>query len=118
MTSDIISLYRAILAKEKGVVRKNWGGRLSIALTYPNYYRLGMSNLGFHIIYHLFNKRPDVVAERVFLPEGHEMSLYLQSGKPLLSLESQTPLHQFALVAFSISFENDYPNILKILELG
>lgn len=118
MTGDIISLYRAILAKEKGVVRKDWGGRLSIALTYPNYYRLGMSNLGFHIIYHLFNKRPDIVAERVFLPEGHEMSLYLQSGKPLLSLESQTPLSEFALVAFSISFENDYPNILKILELG
>jgi len=118
VTGDIISLYRAILAKEKGTVRKDRGGRISIALAYPNYYRLGMSNLGFQIVYHLLNKRPDTVAERVFLPENDEMRWYLQSGKSLLSLESQTPLRQFDLVAFSLSFENDYPNILKILEMG
>ena len=115
---DIISLYRARLAQEKGTVIKDRGGKISVALVYPNYYRLGMSNLGFQLVYHLFNKRFDVVAERVFLPEGQEMSLYLQSGKPLLSLESQTPLRNFDLVAFSLSFENDYLNILKILELG
>jgi len=118
VSGHIISLYRARLAREKGTVRKDWGGRLPVALVYPNYYRLGMSNLGFQVVYHLFNRRPDVVAERVFLPEGQEMSLYLQSGKPILSLESQTPLQNFELAAFSISFENDYPNILKILELG
>ena len=118
MKGDIIPLYRARLAAEKGAVRKDWGGRLSIALTYPNYYRLGMSNLGFQIVYDLLNRRPNVVAERVFLPEGHEMSLYLRSGRALLSLETQTPIHKFDLVAFSLSFENDYPNILKILELG
>ena len=118
MSGDIISLYRARLAREKGTVKKDRGGKLSIALVYPNYYRLGMSNLGFQIVYQLFNKRPDVVAERVFLPEGQELSLYLQSGNALLSLESQIPLQEFHLVAFSLSFENDYPNILKILELG
>jgi len=118
VSGDIISLYRARLAQEKGTVRKDRGGKVSVALVYPNYYRLGMSNLGFQLVYHLFNKRFDVVAERVFLPEGQEMSLYLQSGKPLLSLESQTPLRNFDLVAFSLSFENDYLNILKILELG
>ncbi len=118
MSGDIISFYRARLAKEKGTVKKDWGGKLSVALVYPNYYRLGMSNLGLHVVYHLFNKRSDVVAERVFLPEGQEMSLYLRSGKPLLSLESQSPIQRFDLVAFSLSFENDYPNILKILEMG
>ena len=118
MPRDLVSLYRSRLSREKGAVKKDWGGKLSIALTYPNYYRLGMSNLGFQIVYHLLNKRPDIVAERVFLPEGQEMSLHLQSGKPLLSLESQTSLQKFELVAFSLSFENDYPNILKILELG
>lgn len=118
MTGDIISLYRGRLAAEKGTVRKDWGGKLSIALTYPNYYRLGMSSLGFQIVYRLLNKRSDVVAERVFLPEGHEMSLYLRSGKALLSLETQRPLQEFDLLAFSLSFENDYPNILRILELG
>ena len=118
MSTDIISLYRARLAEEKGAVIKDWGGKLSIALIYPNYYRLGMSNLGFQVVYHLLNERSRVVAERAFLPEGQEMSLYLRSGKPLLSLESQTPLYEFDLVAFSLSFENDYLNVLHILELG
>ena len=117
-SNDIISLYRARLAEEKGAVKKDWGGRLSIALIYPNYYRLGMSNLGFQIVYQILNERSGVVAERVFLPEGQEMSLYLRSGKPLLSLESQRPLYEFDLIAFSLSFENDYPNVLHILELA
>jgi len=77
-----------------------------------------MSSLGFQIVYRLLNQRSEAVVERVFLPEGHEMSLYLRSGKPLLSLESQTPLYEFDLVAFSLSFENDYPNLLDILKLG
>ena len=118
MSRDIISLYRARLASEKGTVIKDWGGKLTIALAYPNYYRLGMSNLGFQVVYHLLNQRTEVVAERVFLPEGQEMSLYLRTGKRLLSLESQTPLRSFDLIAFSLSFENDYPNVLNILKLG
>lgn len=118
MSGDIISLYRARLAAEKGKIIKDWGGKLRVALAYPNAYRLGMSNLGFQIVYRLLNDRPDVVAERFFLPEGPEMSLYLRSQKPLLSLESQKPLYQFDLLAFSLSFENDYPHILTILEMG
>ncbi len=118
MSDKIVSLYRARLAREKGFVRKDWGGKISIALTYPNYYRIGMSNLGFQIVYQLLNGKENVVAERVFLPEGQEMSTYLETGKELLSLESQSPLQKFDLVAFSLSFENDYPNILRILHLG
>jgi len=118
VSNKIISLYRARLAREKGTVRKDWGGKISVALVYPNHYHIGMSNLGFQIVYDLLNRKERVVAERVFLPEDQEMSLYLESGKPLLSLESQTPLQKFDLVAFSLSFENDYPNILKILQLG
>jgi len=115
---DMVSLYRERLRGEEGAIRKDWGGRVSVALAYPNHYRLGMSNLGFQIVYGLLNQRPEVVAERVFLPEGEEMSLYLRSGRPLLSLESQKPLYEFDLVAFSLSFENDYPHVLRILELG
>ena len=115
---DIISLHRALLADEEGTVRKDWGGKLSVALSYPNVYRLGMSNLGFQIVYRLLNKRSEVVAERVFLPEGREMSLHLRSGKPLLSLESQHQMQDFDVVAFSLSFENDYPNLLKMLHLA
>jgi radical SAM superfamily enzyme YgiQ (UPF0313 family) len=112
------SLYQARLALEKGTVRKNWGGRISVALVYPNAYRVGMSNLGLQVVYSLLNRREDVVAERVFLPEGKEMSLCVEGGKGLLSMESLSPLQRFDLVAFSLSFENDYPNILKILSLG
>jgi radical SAM family uncharacterized protein len=119
MQGRIVSLYRQILAAERGFIKKEWGGKkLSVAFAYPNTYRVGMSNLGFQIVYGLLNRRPDVVAERVFLPEGQEMSLYLQSGRPLLSLESQRPVHDFDLLAFSLSFENDYPNILHMLELS
>ncbi len=118
MSNKIISLYRERLAREKGTVRKDWGGRISIALVYPNYYRVGMSNLGFQVVYHLINSKENAVAERAFLPEDQEMAIYHETQKDLLSLESQSPLQKFDIVAFSLSFENDYPNILKILHLG
>jgi radical SAM superfamily enzyme YgiQ (UPF0313 family) len=118
VSDKLSSLYQARLAVEKGAVRKDWGGRISVALVYPNAYRIGMSNLGFQVVYSLLNRREDVVAERVFLPEGQEMSLCVEGGKGLLSMESLSPLQRFDLVAFSLSFENDYPNILRILSLG
>ncbi len=118
VSDKLSSLYQARLALEKGAVRKDWGGRISVALVYPNAYRIGMSNLGFQVVYSLLNRREDVVAERVFLPEGKEMSLCAEAGKGILSMESLSPLQRFDLVAFSLSFENDYPNILKILSLG
>ncbi len=118
MSSKTASLYRSKLAGERGAIRKDWGGRVSIALAYPNVYRVGMSNLGFQVVYDLLNRRDYVVAERVFLPEEHEMSLHYGEGKGLLSLESRSPLLKFDIIAFSLSYENDYPNILKILQMG
>ena len=112
------TLSRARIEGEKGTVKKDWGGRISIAVVYPSYYHVGMSNLGFQVIYSLLNKRDDVVAERAFLPEDQEMSLRLRAGRGLFALESQSPLRDFDIVAFSISFENDYPNILTIIESG
>jgi radical SAM superfamily enzyme YgiQ (UPF0313 family) len=118
VSDKLISLYRARLAKEKGAIQKDWGGRLSVALVYPNVYRIGMSNLGYQVLYHLLNRRDDVVAERVFLPETPDMSLSVETAKGLLSMESLSPLQRFDLIAFSLSFENDYPHILTILQLG
>jgi len=103
---------------EKGTVRKDWGGRISVALAYPNTYSVGMSSLGFQVLYHLLNRRKTIVAERVFLPEPREESLLLEGGRGLGSLESRSPLSRFDLVAFSLPFENDYPGVLKILEAG
>src|SRR4030042_1417486 len=118
MSEKTVSLHLARLAGEKGTIRKDWGGRISLALVYPNHYRVGMSNLGFQVVYELLNRRDDIVAERAFLPEEQEMSLHFGAGKGLISLESQSPLLKFDIIAFSLSFENDYPNILKILQLA
>jgi len=114
----IATLYRKRLAQERGTVTKDWGGKISVALIYPNYYQVGMSNLGFHVVYGILNDNPAIVSERAFLPEEEELSLYERTDRPLLSLESQTPLLSFDLLAFSLSFENDYSNILTILDLS
>lgn len=106
------------LAQETGAVSKSHEGRLTVALAFPNTYYVGMSNLGFQIIYHLFNSADDVVCERVFLPDGKTTRHLQQSGRPLCSLESSQPLATFHIIAFSLSFENDYLNILTMLRLA
>ncbi len=87
----LASIQRKRLAGEKGVVRKDWGGRLSVALVYPNTYNLGMSSLGFQVVYDLLNRDERVVAERVFYPDKPETSLPPGGGKGLLSMESLSP---------------------------
>jgi radical SAM superfamily enzyme YgiQ (UPF0313 family) len=77
-----------------------------------------MSNLGFQTVYGILNDYPGIVAERAFLPDQDELAVYRRNNHPLLSLESQIPLQRFDLLAFSLSFEIDYPNILTILELA
>jgi len=116
--NNIISLYKNLLGREKGYLKKDWGGKISIALAYPNSYRVGMSNMGFQVVYQFVNRRSDVVAERVFLPQGRELDLYRKTGAEIRSVESQVPLQKFDIIAFSIPFENDYLNVLRILELG
>jgi len=106
------------LSREVGYVRKPHGQRLRVALTFPNTYFVGMSNLGFQTVYRLFNAHPDVVCERVFLPPKQELSALLQSGARLVTLESQTPVHEFDVFAFSVSFEWDYTNVLTMLRLA
>ena len=107
-----------LLSKEKGTVYKDPGGKIAIALVYPNTYHVGMSNLGFQGIYGLLNSMNDVLCERVFLPDDKDIDEYVRTGTELFSMESKKTLNRFDIVAFSVSFENDYPNILKILELS
>jgi radical SAM superfamily enzyme YgiQ (UPF0313 family) len=107
-----------ILSKETGYVRKPHGGRLRIALAFPNTYWVGMSNLGFQTVYRLFNEQPDIVCERVFLPPKQELAAQLASGAPLVTIESQTPVSEFDVFAFSVSFEWDYVNVLTLLRLA
>ncbi|HEV3484370.1 MAG TPA: radical SAM protein, partial [Vicinamibacterales bacterium] len=109
---------REILAREVGYIRKPHGGRLRVALAFPNTYFVGMSSLGFQTVYRLFNSLDDVVCERVFLPGRQELQAQLQAGTPLLTIESQTPVSDFDVLAFSVSFEWDYPNIVSMLRLA
>ncbi len=96
---------------EAGQIRKHWRHRLSVALVYPNHYHVGMANLGLQTVYRLLNDIDTVVCERVFLPEHRS-----RTPRPAVSVESGRPLHQFDLIAFSIAFENDYPNLLTLLD--
>jgi radical SAM superfamily enzyme YgiQ (UPF0313 family) len=109
---------RDVLAREVGYVRKTHGGRLRVALAFPNTYYVGMSSLGFQTVYRLFNDLDDVVCERVFLPPKQELKEQLESGTPLLTMESQTPVSDFDVLAFSVSFEWDYTNVVTMLRLA
>jgi radical SAM superfamily enzyme YgiQ (UPF0313 family) len=109
---------RELLSKEVGYVRKPHGGRMRVALAFPNTYFVGMSNLGFQTVYTLFNAQDDIVCERVFLPPKTELAAQLASGDPLVTIESQTPVRDFDIFAFSVSFEWDYTNVLTLLRLA
>jgi len=90
---------------EIGTIHKKWSGKLPIALVYPNVYQVGMSNLGMQHVYALVNRHPDIVCERVFLPE--------KEGRPL-SVESNRPLTDFPIYFCALSFEQDYINLLRL----
>lgn len=114
----LIQKAQKLLSLETGTVHKTAGGRLSLVLAFPNTYRLGMSSLGFQLVYGMLNSDPEVVCERVFLPESSDLNLLVRSGSRLFSLESQTSVEQFDALGFSISFELDYLNVLRVLSLS
>src|SRR3989442_361582 len=109
---------QALLAEEQGTFHKEWGGKVAIALVYPNTYAVGMSNLGFQTIYWHLNQRPDVVCERVFLPAAEDLDELQRAGTGPLSLESSRRLSDFHMVGFSVTYEGDYVNVLRILSLA
>jgi radical SAM family uncharacterized protein len=119
MTSwKLIQKAKGVLEKERGAVQKRWGAKITICLLYPNAYHVGMSNIGFQTLYQILNAHNDVVCERAFLPEPEDLQEYRHTQTPLFSLESQKPLSSFDMLAFSISFENDFLNVLTLLELA
>src|SRR5713226_6879284 len=109
---------QALLAGEEGQVHKDWGGRMSIALVYPNSYAVGMSNLGFQTIYEHLNAIPDAVCERVFFPDPEDLEEQRRSGTAPFSLESLRPLKDFDLIGFSVTYEGDYINAVRLLRMA
>ncbi len=98
---------------ERGATRRPRQPSLSIALVYPNVYRVGMSNLGFHFLYQRLNSFSNIAVERFFLPDPSAGKY--RPARPALSEESGRSLKDFRLIAFSVPFENDYPNIPGML---
>jgi len=89
-----------------------------VALSYPDIYEIGMSNLGLAILYDILNHQPGVLAERVFAP-WTDMETELRAGKlPLLSLETGHPLSEFDIIGFSLGYELTYTNVLNMLDLA
>jgi len=109
---------KTLLAVERGTVSKAGGAAVEIALAYPNTYHVGMSNLGMHQVYSILNQRDDTSCERTFLPEEDDILEFDRSNTKLFSLESQRPVRDFDILAFSVSFEHDYLNVLEILRLA
>lgn len=109
---------KQILRKESGAMVFAPGQRLQFALCYPNSYYVGMSNLGFQIIYRQMNLRGDFACERFFLPDKKWEEEHRRTNAPLMSIETQRPLYEFPLIGFAVSFEMDAFHIPRVLELG
>ena len=114
MTWQQIASTTHLLENEWGTIHKDWGGRLPIALVFPNTYYLGMSSLAVHTLYRLWNARDDMVCERVFVESPRPGASKGGVAMPL-ALESSAPLDYFPVVAFSISYEMDYFNVAALL---
>ena len=115
---DLIDRLQELYKDEDSRVTVNPHAGQKVAIVYPNTYFVGMSNLGLHIIYEEINLRNDSVCERIFLPEKKELEAYDKTKTPLMSVETQRPMHQFDVVAFDITFEMDYFHIPLMLRHG
>src|SRR5919106_513409 len=107
------------LGTEVNAVRKDPAAvDLRVALCFPDAYEVGMSYLGLQILYHILNKLPTVWAERVYMPWPDLEARLRETGRPLTSLESRTPLAHFDLLGITLPYELTYTNVLAVLDLG
>ncbi|MBP2660768.1 MAG: hypothetical protein H6Q69_3800 [Firmicutes bacterium] len=118
MTWQLKEKLQKTLAEEQGAMVFPPGSRQGFALVYPNTYHVGMSNLGFQIIYQQVNSRGDTACERLFLPDRKTEPEYIRTNTPLMTIETQRPLYGFSLIGFALTFEMDYFNVVNILQLG
>jgi hypothetical protein len=92
---------------ELNIIKKNWRSvDVTVALCYPNVYRAGMTGMTVRLLYALLNAREDVACERLFIPTQRE---------PFRTLESNRPLKDFDVVAFTLQYEQDYVNVIRML---
>src|ERR1700689_3932436 len=106
------------IAREKVLYERQPGGDISVCVIYPNTYRLGMANLGFQAVFHIFESDPSVAADRAFLPDAGERQNFRVWGERLVSFERGRPLSPSDILAFSISFETGFLNVLGVLRMA
>lgn len=118
MAIDLRAKARARVAREHGGVTIDRAAPIRFALAFPNVYAVGMASLGYQLVYEMLNAHPDASCERVFLPDPEDLVEHERSGEEIFTLESLSPLSHFNVVAFSVSFELDYVNVLRTLRLA
>lgn len=107
------------LGNEINVIKKDWSDELvKFALIFPDLYEIGMSHIGFEILYHILNQQRDALAERVYAPAADMEEKLRAKGLPLFSLESKQPLKNFDVLGFTLQYELHYTNVLNILDLA
>ena len=106
------------IANEKVLYARHAGGDIGVCVIYPNIYRLGMANLGFQAVFQIFESDPRVAADRAFLPDANERAAIRARTVPMVSFERGRPLTDFEILAFSISFETDYLNLISLLRMA
>jgi radical SAM family uncharacterized protein/radical SAM-linked protein len=126
--TERLSLDEIILASQKpsryvgcefGSIRKGPGEvRLRFALAFPDTYEVGMSNLGFRLLYHALNDRADVACERVFLPWPDMEAMLRRHGHPLFTLESRWPVRDLDVLGITLQSELVYTSALALLDLS
>src|SRR5512141_675034 len=100
------------------VVKDPRSVRLRFALAFPDTYEVGMSNLGFRLLYHLLNDRPEIACERVFLPWPDLEQMLRDERLPLFTLESRAPVADFDVLGVTLQFELAYTSVLALLDLS
>src|SRR4051812_42661487 len=104
---------------EHGEVVKDWdAAECKLCLAFPDVYDVGMSHLGFKILYSIVNAHPKLLAERCYAPWGDMEAELRARNEPLRSLETFRALREFDVVGFSLQFELSFSNILLMLDTG
>ena len=110
--------FRYVGGEWNEIVKKPGSTALTFALAFPDVYEIGMSHLGFRILYSLINSRPDTAAERVFCPWPDMADLLREHRRPLATLETCTPLGHLDVVGFSLQYEMTFSNVLEMMDLA
>ncbi len=119
MNLDIVRKPARYIGKEWNLACKNVANsKVKIALCYPDMYELGMSNLGFRILYGLLNKQRAVFCDRVFAPADDYLNYLKEHDIKLSGLDSRIPLSKFDIIGFSLGYELTFTNVLSILSFA